>query len=107
MLRACAVALVALMMVSGGAWAQAKKGGKKEQSQFAKVVKVDGENLTVSLRDRKAKKDIEKTIKVDSSVKLVSIKEGFKLTDLKAGDEVLLIEKEGKVTEIRVVTEAK
>jgi|SRR5262245_8803844 len=88
----------------GDVQAQDKKRDKTaEQSQLAKVVKVDGDTLTVTSRDPKSKKDVEKSIKVDKDVKLVSIKKGFKLADLKAGDEVVLIEKEGKVTEIRVV----
>ncbi len=108
MLRLAVFAVLSLAMISSPTWAQGKKSSKKsERGTLAKVVKVEGNDLTVSVKDRKAKKEVEKTITVDSDVKLVCIIPDFKLSDLKPGDQVLLIEKKKKVTEIRVVKQPK
>jgi hypothetical protein len=85
----------------------AKPGAEKPHRDYATVVKVlpDRHAITVRMKDKDGKEH-EKTIQVKEGVKLFGEdgkedKEAEFLKELEAGEQILIVEKEGKLAELR------
>ena len=77
---------------------------KKDRPHTATVVKVDADNNTLIVKMRgKDGKEQERTLEVKEGVRLTGLEAGteFKLADLKPGAMIEVIEKDGKLTELR------
>ncbi len=103
MLRAflCSAAFVGLTAVGLAADKAADKN-KNENEATATVTKVDAKKntLTVTMKDKNGKEE-EKTITVTNDVKVVDANDKTATLDsIKAGDEVTLTHRDGKLVEI-------
>ena len=104
MLRAflCSAALIGLATVSLAADKTAADKNKNENEMTATVIKVDAKKntLTVTMKDKNGKEE-EKTIAITNDVKVVDANDKAATLDtIKAGDEVTVTERNGKVVEI-------
>ncbi len=103
MLRKLLGSVVAVMLVVGAASAADNKADKKaNRPAQGTVTKVDADmgTLVVSIKTKDGAQ--EKTLTVTSEFKLSAGKDQtFKLSDLKAGDTIAVVEKEGKLVELR------
>ncbi len=101
MLRAflCSAAFLGLASVS---LAADKKDAKNENEMTATVTKVDvkANTLMVRMKDKNGKEE-EKTFNLTKDVKVVDANDkAIQLDTIKAGDEVTLTERDGKLVEV-------
>src|SRR5260370_24939072 len=76
---------------------------KKDRPHTATVVKVDAASNTLVVKMRgKDGKEQERTLEIKEGVRLTGPEAGteFKLADLKPGDMIEVIEKDGKLTQL-------
>ncbi len=106
MLRAsvCSVAILALLCVSFVAAAdqKAKDTDKDHQRMKATITKVDAKHgtITVKMKDEHGK-DVEKTFRLAEDIEyLDSTGEAARIDIFQSGDDVLVLEKEGKIKEL-------
>jgi hypothetical protein len=112
MLRVSFYAVAALAIFSAGlAWADDAKSSANKQGQqccHATITKVDAQkdSITVKTADKSGQEQ-EKTFQLSKDVELRdSTGKSAKLGDFKAGDDIVLSQKDGKVTEIKENDEA-
>ncbi len=111
MLRAalCSIALLAIPMVAASAADAKKDHDKNSKSLHATISKIDSQNhsLSVKMMDENGK-DQEKTLHLSNDVKYLNAAgKDAKADSFKVGDDVCVMEKDGKVTEVRKEAEAK
>jgi uncharacterized protein YigE (DUF2233 family) len=104
MLRAflCSAALVGLATVSLAADKADKTNAKNENEVTATVTKVDAakNTLTVTMKDKEGKEET-KTLTLTNDVKIVDANDkAATLDSIKAGDEVTLTHRDGKLVEV-------
>jgi uncharacterized protein YigE (DUF2233 family) len=112
MLRVSLCAVAALAIFSAGL-AQADDGKAKADTQgkhccHATITKVDAQkdSITVKMTDKSGQEQ-EKTFQLSNDIDLRnSAGNTAKLSDFKAGDDIVLSQKDGKVTEIKENDEA-
>jgi hypothetical protein len=90
MLRLVLCSMLALMLISGSVFAADETKGKS-----ATVSKVEGKKVTIKVDGK------EQTVNL-ADVKIMRGKDTAKPEDLKEGTKVQVIEKDGKVSEIRL-----
>ena len=105
----CSLALLAVPLAMAGAADAKKDQDKDHKSLHATISKIDSQNhkLSVKTMDDNGKEQ-EKSLSLSSDVKYLNAagKEA-KADSFKAGDDVCVMEKDGKVTEVRKEAEAK
>lgn len=111
MLRAILCSIALMVVVAPVAKAADAKGEKNKDSKsmHATISKIDAQNhsLTLKSMDNNGKEQ-EKKLDLASSVKFLNAAgKDAKADSFKAGDDVCVIEKDGKVTEVRKESEAK
>jgi hypothetical protein len=112
MLRAsiCAVVVLSLVVVSQAKAddSTTKSATKKHHHTQATITKVDSENGTVTVSmNGKGGKQTSKTLHVADGVKYFDASgDAAKLADFRAGDDVVIMRKGGKITEMRKQAEA-
>jgi hypothetical protein len=101
MVRALLAGILGLSLGLGASAMDEKKSDAKKEHE-AKITKVDTKNntLTVTMKDKDGK-DVEKTFKLEETVRYVDSTGKVAGVDLfKSGDYILVIEEEGKLKEV-------
>jgi hypothetical protein len=108
MLRVIVCSLGLLAVVSSVTAAPDKKTDKANKSLHATISKIDSQKHSMTVKTIDNGKEQEKNLELSSDVKYVNAagKEA-KSDSFKSGDDVCLMEKDGKVTEVRKEAEAK
>jgi hypothetical protein len=106
MLRALLCSTAVLVLCVGGAFAQATKDTKdknKGKHARATITKVDAKNGTVTVRMKnKEGKEETKTFKLAEDIRyLDSTGKVVAIDVFRSGDEVLVVEEEGRLKEIK------
>jgi len=79
-----------------------RKGDKNSKHHKAKIVKVDARKGTVTLKMNKDGKDVEKTFKLAEDIRYMDSTGKVAVADVfVSGDEVLVLEREGQIKEIK------
>lgn len=102
MLRYVLSAVFVLGLVASSAPADDKKDAKDPQK--ATIVKVDakGQSITVKMKDKDGK-DVEKTFKLTEDIRYFDSTGKAAVIDIfKSGNDVLVVEEEGKLKEMRM-----
>ncbi len=83
--------------------AKDQKNSADQQGRKATITKVDkqGGNLTVKMKDKNGK-EVEKTLKLTQDIRMVDSTGRVVAIDVfQTGNEILVVEREGKLSEIR------
>jgi hypothetical protein len=108
MLRAMLCSAAALALCVGGAFAQATKDTKdtnknKGKHAHATITKVDAKNHTITVRlKNKEGKEETRTFKLTEDIRYLDSTGRVAAVDVfRSGDEVLVIEEEGRLKEVK------
>lgn len=105
MLRAslCSVAVLALFALCAARADDQKDQGKTREHKKATITKVDPRHGTVTVKMKdKSGKDVEKTFRLaEDIVYFDSTGRVAQMDIFKSGDDVLVLEREGKIKEMR------
>ena len=105
----CSLALAAVLVGAVRADDAKKKDDQNNKSLHATISKIDAQkhSLTVKTMDKNGKEQ-EQTLQLSNDVKfLYAAGKDAKADSFKSGDDVCVMEKDGKVTELRKEAEAK
>ena len=105
----CSLALAAVLVGVARADDTKKKDDQSNKSLHATISKIDAQkhSLTVKTMDKNGKEQ-EQTLQLSNDVKFLSAAgKDAKADSFKSGDDVCVMEKDGKVTELRKEAEAK
>ena len=105
----CSLALAAVLVGAARADDAKKKDNQNNKSLHATISRIDAQkhSLTVKTMDKNGKEQ-EQTLQLSNDVKFLSAAgKDAKADSFKSGDDVCVMEKDGKVTELRKEAEAK
>jgi hypothetical protein len=97
-----AASLAAALVFTTGLRADDDKDKKAKKEVRARIVKVDPDKGTITLKMKKGDEEVEKTFKVAESIRYLDSTGKVAAVDIfKADDDVLVVEAEGKITRMK------